>query len=149
MQDERDEQLSRVEAAHAGDPDSIDALAGELADFAALGKQYAKDIDGVGGFDVALLDEAVDLAAQLRDSTSASGSIIVEASESAKALDLRNRLSTLLAQRLARVRAAARFVFREEPDVIREATSTYERRKRAAARRTAAKKTAGAKPDPT
>src|SRR5262249_4517590 len=33
------------------------------------------------------------------------------------------------------VRSAARFVFRDRPDIVREATSAYERRRRAAARR--------------
>lgn len=32
---------------------------------------------------------------------------------------------------MERVRAAARFVFRDEPEIVREATSAYDRKKRA------------------
>ena len=52
-----------------------------------------------------------------------------------EAIALRNRLMTLLFDRMIRVRSAARFVFRGRPEIIREATSAYERRRRAAGRR--------------
>jgi hypothetical protein len=40
-----------------------------------------------------------------------------------------------LTKRVSRVRAAARFVFRNDPGIVRQVTSEYERRKRAARRR--------------
>lgn len=57
-----------------------------------------------------------------------------------EARNLRNRLVVLLWSRLALVRSAARFVFRRHPDILREATSTFERRRRAATRLEKAKK---------
>ena len=56
---------------------------------------------------------------------------------------LRNRLATVLSNRMGVVRSAARFVFRNRPEIIREVTSAYERRRRAASRRAAAKKPKG------
>jgi len=44
----------------------------------------------------------------------------------------------VLADEVARVRTAARFVFRHHPSLRREAASAYERRIRAARRRAAA-----------
>ena len=55
-----------------------------------------------------------------------------------RAQEHRNRLAALLVRRMNRVRAAARFVFRNHSDIVREVTSTYERRRRAARRRHAA-----------
>ncbi|WP_437939441.1 hypothetical protein [Sorangium sp. So ce341] len=55
-----------------------------------------------------------------------------------EALLLRNKLAALLVERMGLVRSAARFVFRSQPEIVREVTSAYERRKRAAARRSKA-----------
>ncbi|HVK65588.1 MAG TPA: hypothetical protein VM694_13990 [Polyangium sp.] len=46
------------------------------------------------------------------------------------------RLVALLLERMAIVRAAARFVFCNRPEIVREATSAYARKRRAEARRT-------------
>jgi hypothetical protein len=54
------------------------------------------------------------------------------------ALDTRNRLATLLYERIQLVRTAARFVYRKQPDVVRTVTSAY-RRKRVADYRRAMK----------
>ena len=54
-----------------------------------------------------------------------------------KAMQWRNRLATLLTDEVAKIRRAARFVLRHHPQIAREATSTYERRARAARRRAA------------
>jgi hypothetical protein len=48
---------------------------------------------------------------------------------------LRDRMANLLQDKISFVRSAARFVFRSDPDIIKEVTSSYERRKRAASRR--------------
>jgi hypothetical protein len=144
VEDERDAQLASVKKAHADTPDSHDAWAAELEDYAALAGNYRKQMAGLGGFDVALIDEAKALAAELRNrpATPAAPS---EAVASAKAL--RDRLAALLCSRMATVRSAARFVFRNQPAIIREATSAYERRRKAAARRNAAKKPSDAPGD--
>ncbi|MBI5481229.1 MAG: hypothetical protein HY906_20390 [Deltaproteobacteria bacterium] len=134
--DEKDAQLERVASAHQGDPDTADALAGELVDYAALARSHRKELQGLGGFDAALIDEAPKLAVQLRERPPAP---VPPSAEEQRALAFRNRLLTLLQARIGRVRAAARFVFRNHPAIIREATSAYERRRRAAARRAAAR----------
>jgi len=48
-----------------------------------------------------------------------------------RALDVRNRVATLLVDRMGLVRSAALFVFRNQPDIAREAGSAFERRRRA------------------
>lgn len=136
MEDERDVQLDAVKKAYEDTPDSHDALAAELADYAGLADAYRDELGGLGGFDAALIDEAKQLAATLRERPA------VPAAPSAATADakaLRDRLAALLAQRMGIVRAAARFVFRNDAEIIREATSAYERRRKAAARRAAAK----------
>ena len=139
VEDERDAQLDAVETAHANTPESTDAAAAELESYADLANEYRKEIDGVGGFDAAYIDEAKALAAELRNRPAVPQA---KSDEAIQALALRNRLATLLQTRLGLVRGAARFVFRNHPDLVRLATSAYERRRRAAARRKAPKKDA-------
>lgn len=140
VEDERDAQLANVKKAHEGTPDSHDAWAAELDDYAALASQYRKEMNGLGGFDAALVDEAKTLAAQLRDRPAVPAALPENV---ARAKALRSRLATLLWHRMSAVRGAARFVFRNQPEIIREVTSAYERRRRAAARRAGAKKPSG------
>ena len=52
-----------------------------------------------------------------------------------RALDVRNRVATLLVDRMGLVRSAVRFVFRNQPEIARESGSAFARRRRAAARR--------------
>lgn len=137
VENERDAQLDLVESSHAETPNSADAYAAALDDYANLANAYRKEVDGLGGFDVTLIDEAKAVAAQLRDRPAMPAQ---KTEEAAKAQALRNRLASLLAIRMGFVRGAARFVFRNHPDIVREATSAYERRKRAASRRKAMKK---------
>ncbi len=136
VEDERDAQLDTVESAHADTPMSADAIAAELDDYANLASVYRKEIDGLGGFQAKLLDEAKSVAEQLRHRPATP---VPQTESAARALALRNRLATLLATRISFVRGAARFVFRNHPEIAREATSADERRRRAAARRKALK----------
>jgi hypothetical protein len=124
IEDEKDEKLAAIRTAHADTGTSADALAAELADYAKLASVHRTALDGLGGFDVALVDEAKDLVSVLRDHAP------IESAEAKEALDERNRLTTLLQRRVGLVRAAARFVFRRDPAIIREVTSAYERRRR-------------------
>lgn len=136
VEDERDAQLARVRQAN-DDTGSSDALASALADYAGLAGHYRDELDGLGDFDVALVDEAAVLAKAIRArSATPKGPA---AKQAASALELRNRLAALLVQKVASVRSAARFVFRNQPEIRREVSSTYERRSRAARRRAAAK----------
>ncbi|WP_437984739.1 hypothetical protein [Sorangium sp. So ce117] len=91
--------------------------------------------------DAAHLDEARAVAAELRSRPAQAEAISGQAQD---ALLLRNKLATLLVERMGLVRNAARFVFRGQPEIVHEVTSAYERRKRAAARR--AKATAASSP---
>jgi hypothetical protein len=137
VEDEKDAQLDKIDAAHAGDPESFDALAGALDDYAAFAEGHRKEMDGLGGFDAAHLDEARKVAKELR-ARPAVGATVSEKSRAA--LALRNKLMVLLVTRMSAVRAAARFVFRGQPEIVREVTSEYERRRRAAGRRAKEKK---------
>lgn len=137
VEDEKDAQLAAVRSEHAADPDSVDALATELDDVASLAAEHRSDLDGLGGFDPAVIDEAAGIVTELR---SRSATPLATSPEAKQALSLRNRLLVLLSRRIQTVRAAARFVFRHHPDLVRQATSAYERRRRTAQRRSSKKK---------
>lgn len=137
VDDEKETKLASLRAAHADDPESADALASELDDYAALAGTYRDEMAGRGGFDPKLIDEARALAAAIRARPSTAASLMAKARA---ALALRNRVVTLLLARMMLVRSAARFVFRNQPEIVREVASAYERRRRAVARRAAAEK---------
>ena len=136
--DVKDVQLERFEASGRGSR-SESVLLMRLHEFGTFANVHRAELDGLGGFDVRLIDEALALSAALR-----ALSPRVPAHELPGArMDLRNRLAALLAGRVASIRSAARFVFRGSPDIVREATSVYERRRAVAARRAKAEKGAG------
>ena len=122
-----DQRLQRLSEAHRS-PTSHDALAAALDDYAGFAELHRDRMSGLGGFDAALIDEARTLAEQLRKRSARK--LQATPSERQQALDLRNRLIALLHDRMQRVRAAARFVFRNHPDIVRQATSPYERTRR-------------------
>ena len=132
VEDENDEKLAALAKAHAEDPETMDALASALDDYAALADPHRAELDELGGFKAAHIDEARTVAAALRRApqTPAAQSPAAKA-----AIKLRTQVVTLLWERIRAVRAAAKFVFRDDPTLLRESTSAYERRKRAAARR--------------
>jgi hypothetical protein len=133
VEDEKDAQLDRLNETYR-DAASQDALAAALDDYVALASRYRAELDGLGDFDAALLDEAKVLAVQLRErSAQRIGPQNISAEQ--RALDLRSRLASMLAQRMSAVRSAAQFIFRREPSIVREATSAYQRRRRAEQRR--------------
>jgi hypothetical protein len=134
IEDDRDKQLAALKAEHAGNSTSSDSLAAELSDYAALARQESAGLEGLGGLELSLIDEAEQLVKQLR----ARPSTPVSAENTRRSLDVRNRIATLLVERMGTVRAASRFVFRNHPAIAREAASSYVRRKRAATRRAAA-----------
>lgn len=136
VEDERDAQLQQVRRDN-DDTNTTDALASALSDYAALAEVYRDELDGFGDFDVAMIDEANSLAKALRERPANKGKTAT--SKQAAALDWRNRLGTLLAFEVSRVRKTARFVFRHHPKLRREASSAYERRARNARRRAASK----------
>jgi hypothetical protein len=144
VDDDRDQQLASLKSEYADGSTAADTLAAELSDYAALARQEAKGLDGLGGFDMALVDEAEALARQLRERPTTP----VSPENTRRALDVRNRVATLLVDHMTQVRAAARFVFRNQPEIARESTSAFERRRRNARRASVANKAASATTDP-
>ena len=130
--DEHEAELSKMRAEHTATPRTIDALAAELDDYATLASKHRKAIDGLGGFNTELIDEAAALALTLRELPAIPNRLSPEARD---ALSLRNRILCVLVRRLSTVRAAARFVFQDHPEIAREVSSQYERRRRAARRK--------------
>ena len=117
-----------------------------LEGYAELAGQHQDGLGQLAGFDVNLIEEARALAAALREQSAIA---LTRATPDAQrqALALRNRLLTLLADRVKRVRRAASYVFRSHPEITRKFTSVYERRQRSARRR--AKQDGEAVPDTT
>jgi hypothetical protein len=142
--DERDAQLAQVREAHANDGAARDVVAQKLQDYAALAQTYRAELDDLGGFDAALIDEAFKVADTLR----ATPKQPVENTRRMSAVEQRNRYVAVAMVRVAKVRAAAQLVFREQPKVIREVTSTYLRRRRAEARRAKVARETEAKKQP-
>jgi hypothetical protein len=134
VNDDRDKQLAALKAEYADGSTSSHTIAAQLADYAALARQESEGLAGLGGFDLGMVDEAERLAKQLRERPTTAA----PAENTRRALDVRNRVATLLIDRMCTVRAAARFVFRHNPVIAREAASLYLRKRRAAARRNSA-----------
>jgi hypothetical protein len=92
VQDDRDRQLATIKAAHADHSTSTESVAAELADYAALARQEAAGFAGLGGFDIALIDEVERLPKQLRELPVNTAS----PAKAKRALEIRNRIATLL-----------------------------------------------------
>jgi hypothetical protein len=108
--------LARLGSIHKADPDTAFALAIKLMDHAALATAHRLALSALPGFDAGLIDEAGDLAEELRNRGPAGD----RTPEARAALRTRNRLATLLQLKVSAVRSAARFVFRHQPEVLRE-----------------------------
>lgn len=129
---DEDVQLANLQAAHADDTGSADNLAQALHDYATMAGPMADQLSGLGNFDASGIEEALRIADQLGEVT------LTPTARSEKARDaklLRDQLANLLSDKVRLVRSAARFVFRNQPEISRLATSAYERRRRAEARR--------------
>ncbi len=105
-------------------------LAQLLADLAVLAEHEQATLTKLPSFKVELIATAATLAEELL----LSGRVLGR--NASADLSLRDRMLTLLARRVASVRRAARFLFRDSPEILRQATSRYERerQRRAAAR---------------
>jgi hypothetical protein len=126
--DASDAQLEALRKAHDRAV-SQDDVAGALLEYAALARRHRSQIDGLEGFNAALIDEAPGIAAALRERSA--GPETAEQPAVREALELRNRLGAMLLERMLLVRSAARFVFRAHPALVREVTSRYSRTRRA------------------
>jgi len=135
--DENDAALAAVDAQHADDPISADAVAGALYDYAGLAKPFAEAMDGMGGFKKEYIDEATVTAEALREKPTQPSP---KSADAAEWIALRNQLTNLLLERTAKINSAGKYVFRDRPDIARKFASAYERKRRAEARRRAAQK---------
>lgn len=125
-----DDQYARMRAEHARDGRTIAELARALYNFHKLAETLrSRIIDLEGEAAGALIDEALALADAL---VALPSSPPPPSPESIAALDLRNRLFTLLDERLTLVRSTAAFKFRHHPEIAKKFISTYERRRRRA-----------------
>ena len=131
--DQEDQRLERLASVHSS-PTSQDALAAALHDYAGLASMHRDRLDQLGAFDVGLIAEAGVLVSALRD-VSANKLAGVSTDAQKQALELRNRLASMLHDRMQLVRAAARYVFRHDPATVRRATSAYQRQRVARYRR--------------
>jgi len=131
VEDEKDAQLATVRSAHKNDKNTAVELAHELDDYLVLATEHQKELAKIEAFDDSLVSEGRDVADRLRQGVQ--DAVAVEANRAA--YDLRNRLAFLLYEKILTVRAAARFVFRNHPEIVREVTSAYRRRQRAESRR--------------
>lgn len=128
---ELDAQVDELARLHTG-ADSFVEVAQALDDYAAVAEPIRNELDGLGGFDASMIEEARDLALKLRVAKRHSGPL----NETQKmALAQRNRYLRMLWKRVLMVRRAAQYVFRHHPKIAREATSAYRRQKSAEARR--------------
>jgi hypothetical protein len=125
-----DDQLAQIKAFHAQDGQRSAALAQSLKDYATLAVELeSRLIDADTEFDPKLIPEARDLAERLIHGAAPGSSDEVLA-----VTRVRNGMLTLLQERVNSVRKTAH-VFRARPDILREVTSAFERRRRNAIRR--------------
>lgn len=128
-----DAQLESLAQEHNG-AGSQDDVAAALMDYAALAERHQTHIDGLGGFGLEMIAEARSLAQALRERSAGPAAFDPRPGQQ-DLLQLRNRLATMLYDRMLQVRAAVRFVFRHHPKLVREVSSSYKRTQRAAQRR--------------
>jgi hypothetical protein len=93
------------------------ALSGIAAD---VRQRLATEIS----FDVALIDESAALANTLSEAGVPNTGFVAS-----ELVDLRKRLMTLTDNRVREIRKAARFVFRNHPDIVQKAASAHRRRR--------------------
>jgi len=136
VEDDNDRRLAKLDDAHH-EPTNDDTLASALADYAGL----ARDAEIYPELQELAAGEGFDLGTVARCEQHANTLRLLPATprpkgeEELRAFEQRNRLVNLLQQQLRLIRGAARWVFRDHPKVARLATSAYERRQRAEARR--------------
>ena len=133
VEEPADAQLAAVKEFHSQNGQRSSALHQSSSAYAALAQSLRDRLIQVDeGFNVKLVAEARELARKL---TAAPAVPAPPAFDVAGATRTRNRLLTLLTGKVALIRKCAAHVFKDHPTLVREVTSTYERRRRAASRR--------------
>jgi hypothetical protein len=131
LYEKADDQLAQLKAEHARDGGSVDELIKALYDFAFLANTLRARLAVLEDedFKVAFIDEAFALSTELANLPPSS---FIPSPESKAAIDLRNRIFTLLQMKCDLIRSAADFKFRKHPDIAKKFVSAYERRRRTA-----------------
>lgn len=112
-------------------PGTADALASALRAYGRLAEEEKARLAKLPSFDASLIDEVELLADEMRERAPG----VERDARSDEALAHRNALAAVLVERMRKVRAAARWVFRSFPVIQREATSAYARRAKTRSRR--------------
>lgn len=146
VEEPADAQLASIQKFHAQDGQRTSALVQSLRDNAALAETLkARLVADDSAFDVTLIPEAKKLA----DTMAALPAEVAPTSDEAQqALLVRNQLLVLIDNRVRAIRKTAAHVFRRHPEILHEATSSYERRRRTAARRAKNAKDDASEPKP-
>ena len=140
IEEPADRQLAKLKEEHSQDSQRSTSLSQMLIDYASLAASLKDRIAKADKeFDLGLIDEAIQLAALLTEKVKLDAS---RTEEAPRAILLRNQLLTLLTNRVGLTRKTAAYVFSEHPNIIREVTSDYERRRRNKARLEAKKEEA-------
>jgi hypothetical protein len=133
-----DHQLSNLRDAKSQDGERSSSLAQYLQGYGTLAKQLKDRLVVLDAeFEVGLIDEALELSKTVRERVVTEESDSVEAKEK---IATRNRLLRLLHEKVQKVRDAAAYVFKRHPEIIRDATSAYERQRRNAAKKALAER---------
>lgn len=139
VEEDADRQLAQIKEFHSQDGQRSSALAQSLRNYAALAQSLKERLIAIDSeFDPKLIKQALALADQLVASPAAAAA--PDAIEQARAT--RNRMLHLLVRKVGIVRSTAAHAFRKHPEIVREATSAYERRRRSLARKAAQEKAA-------
>jgi hypothetical protein len=112
-------------------PGTADELASALRAYGRLAEEEKARLMKLPSFDATLIDEVESVANEMRERAPG----VERDARSDEALAHRNALATVLVERMRKVRAAARWVFRSFPVIQREATSAYARRAKTRSRR--------------
>lgn len=128
--DEKDDQLDAIKSTRH---DTIDGTALDLDECVGVARRNIEVLRAIPAFDPGWIDRAEVLAKDLRALPPPNLNNL----DAKEKLAARNRILNVLADRMSKLRRAASFIFRRHPAIYREFTSTYERRRRAAARKKA------------
>ena len=137
--DEKDAMVERLHKEHETDPPTIAKLASALSAWCLFGIDLKATIATVELYPLAMLDEGMNLAnaLRLRGEPTAGDDVAGSARHD------RDAVLEMLRRRVAKARKAARLVFCNNTEIVREFTSAYVRERQRAARQAAS----GTEPD--
>jgi len=141
VEEEADVQLAQLKKFDADAGESSTALSQSLSNYAALAETLKpRLIEADSEFDVNLIAKARELSQLLLVTPGQP----TNAGAAGEAKLLRDQMLVLMMNRVRAIRSAARYLYGDHPELVRQVTSAYERRRRAELR---AKKAEEAKDD--